>query len=383
VLSERLVNVMTGLISLLFLLGVTVFGLKVASGAFDDVYQVEGLFSAAGQGLIKDSDVKIHGVNIGKVSSVRFRDGQALVRMSINSGERIPAGAKATIRPKTLFGEKFVDIDPGDRENDGPFLADEGRIKETLGGFELEQVLSDAYPILQAIDPEELSVVLGTLADASDGTADEINRQLANWAEVTAVNVAHDADTRQFLDDLALLSGELAARADDVVGAARELNVALPELNRREDQLTGVLESASQLAADVADVLEANRPLLHKLVTQGGKSLQIIFDERRQLPGFVTGLRKAFQLLAEASSHPDLRLPDGTQVVAVKFVFPGGPPCGREPRACPEPSSNSASRPAGRTATGPAMLLPLPPLGLPVPTVGVDAVTGLLRDLLG
>ena len=203
-LTERTVRIMTGLVTLVFLAAGGTFAVRAATGGLRPVYHIDGLFSAAGQGLIRDSDVKINGVNIGRVTKVKLHEGRALVTMEIREGQRIPVEAQATIRPKTLFGEKFVDIDPGEHETTGPFLADGERLRNTLGGFELERVLADTYPILQAIDPAELAVVLDTLAGAARGEGEAINRQIANWARVSRVSASHAEDTRQFLSDLAV-----------------------------------------------------------------------------------------------------------------------------------------------------------------------------------
>ena len=369
--SPRQVRIATGLVALVLASAVTVFGIKVAAGALRPVYHLEATFSAAGQGLIRDSDVKIHGVNVGKVKSVKLVRGRARVRMEIEKGERVPVGSRAVVRPKTLFGEKFVDIDPGEREGRGPYLQDEDVITDTLGGFELERVLAEAYPILQAIDPDELATVVSTLAGAADGTGDEINRQIANFAAVARVSAAHDADTRQFLADLALLSDELARRSGDVVGLATDLNVALPELSRRGDQLATFLEEAARLSADLADVLGANHQFLDDAVTEGGKTLDVFADGAGQIPGTIRGFRQFFQLLLQAGANPQLKLPDGTDMVAVKIVLGESHlPAGEAP-ASPAPAP-------GTRGGGGAPALP----GVPeIPHV-VDLVTlvgGLLR----
>src|SRR5207302_9666 len=180
-------------------------------------YQLDATFAAAGQGLTDNSDVKIHGVNVGRVKHVTLVKGRARVRMDIHRHERIPVDAKAIIRPKTLFGEKFIDIDPGPDEATGPFLKDEEVIKDTLGGFELERVLSELYPVLKAVKPEQLATVIGTLAAGGKGEGDAVNRSLVNFDKVAKVQADHAADTQEFLTDLANLSDELAKRADDVV----------------------------------------------------------------------------------------------------------------------------------------------------------------------
>jgi phospholipid/cholesterol/gamma-HCH transport system substrate-binding protein len=375
--SDRSFRILTGLVTLLFLFSATVAGVKIAAGSLRDVYQVHASFAAAGQGLIQQSDVKIHGVNIGRVAKVTLENGRAHVRMDINASQKVPVSSKAIIRPKTLFGEKFVDIDPGEQEASGPFLEDEGVIKNTLGGFELERVLTDLYPILQAVKPEQLDTVLHTLAAGGEGLGPNVNRAIENFTKLADVQARHAADTQEFLDDLALLSGELADKADDLVGAATDLNTVLPDLNQRGDQLAVFLEQAGRLSHDLADVLETNRPFLQKAVTEGGKTLEVLYQERAQIQPLVTGLRQFLQILAEATRIPRS---DGTTMAAIKFVFGEDCATGRiEP--CVGPGLGGASQ--GAEASGGAQPSQgLAPIELAPPTRGarglIDLITGLL-----
>ena len=90
--------------------------------------------------------------------------------MRLHSDQKVPTAAVARIRAKTLFGEKFVDLDLTNAdEAHGPFLHNGDRIAHTEGGFELEQVLTDVYPILKSIDPTELATVITNLADGGRG----------------------------------------------------------------------------------------------------------------------------------------------------------------------------------------------------------------------
>ena len=383
-MNERRFRIATGMATLLFLLSSTVFGVQVANGALRDVYQLEGSFAAAGQGLIQQSDVKIHGVNIGRVAGVELKDGRALVRMDIDAKEKVPVDAKATIRPKTLFGEKFVDIDPGDAEESGPFLKDEDVIKNTIGGFELEKVLTDLYPILKAVRPEQLNAVLSTLAEGGQGLGPTVNRTIVNFGELADVQARHAADTQEFLDDLALLSGELATRGDDLIAAARDLNIALPVLNGQADQLAVVLDQLARLSGDVADVLEANRPFLEKSITKGGKTLQLVYDERSRIGPLIKGLREFFQILGEVGRIPRS---DGTTMAAVKWVLGEDCPQGRLPDECEAASESQAAAaapPAGPAVRPPSggvlpALPPVPPL--PIRTTGVEAITDIVGGL--
>ena len=389
-MAERTTRILAGIISIILILGLVYFGVKVqAAGALKPKYQLNALFTTAGQGLQSQSDVKVHGVNIGHVRNVRLQDGKALVRLDIKKGEKVPVNAKATIRPKTLFGEKFVDIDPGDAETTGPFLKDEDNITDTIGGFELEKVLTDLYPILKAVKPSELTTIVGALADSAEGEGPAINRQIANFAIVADVQARHDADFRQFLDDLVRLSDELADRSGDLVAAARDLNVALPPINERSDEVAALLDQAGRLSTDVADLLEANQSVIDKANTKGLKPIQILYDRRPLITPLVDGLRSFFQVLTEIGHIP---VGDGTNFAAVKFIIGENCPEGRVEGCGPNSGSLNTTTTAAAAAKGrPQPLIPgvdVPiiddALGnpLPKPTRGAKAVDQLIGSLI-
>lgn len=324
--TERNRNMISGAIGIVILLALVTIGIKASFGAFDGGYKIQGSFAAAGQGLIAGSDVKVRGVNVGEVSKIELVENRALVTMRIDDGRQIPVEASAVIRPKTLFGEKFVDVIPGDAELSGPYLGETAAdgcptdlpcIAETLGGFELERVLADTFPILQAIDPAELAVVLDELANSGDGLGTTINRSIVNAAALNELAASNDAEFRQFTADLALLSEELDVLAPELLRGARDLNVALPSLNARADQLDEALVQLGRLSGDLADVLENNTDFTENALTNGSKTLQILFDKRAKLQPLLIGLEQYTSTLAEAIR---IEAADGTLMAAVKAL---------------------------------------------------------------
>lgn len=313
--TERNRYIVTGAIGLILLIAAVSIGIKASFGAFDGGYELQGSFAAAGQGLAKGSDVKIRGVNIGEVKSIELVENRALIKMRISDGQEIPVSSQAVIRPKTLFGEKFVDILPGDAESTGPFLGDGGTIDDTLGGFELERVLSDTYPVLLAVDPAELAVVLDELANAADGLGDVGNRLIVNSDALAQLQVSNDAELRSFLGDIALLAEELDAISPTLLDGARILNETLPKINARSADLNSALIQASRLSSDVADLLENNTDFTRNALTNGSKPLQILFDGRGQLQPLLLGLEQYGSTLAQAIR---IEVGDGTMMAAIK-----------------------------------------------------------------
>jgi phospholipid/cholesterol/gamma-HCH transport system substrate-binding protein len=352
--SLRRQDILMGAIALLLLIGTTTVGIKAAFGAYAGGYRLVGSFDAAGQGLLPGSDVKIRGVKVGSVRKIELIDGRAQVTMRIYDGEEIPRESVARIRAKTLFGEKFVDFDLTEAdEEEGPFFEPGDRLdpERTEGGFELEEVLVDTYPILARIDREELMIVISQLAEGGRGLGEAVNRSIANGATVSEVFAENSDLTAEFLDDLALLSGQLADSADDLVGIADTGNAALPVLNDGEADLVRILQQAGRLSNDVADLLLGNKAFVDASLGAGSATVDVLYRQRSQVVPLVIGLRQYLQTLTEVVRIP---VGDGTLMAAVKGIL-GGEVCALIP--CPGGPGNdqAAAAPTGSALGAPTV----------------------------
>jgi phospholipid/cholesterol/gamma-HCH transport system substrate-binding protein len=89
-------------------------------------YEINVPFKEATQ-LAQQSDVRISGVSVGKVQDIVLAPNgeQAMAKVDINDKYGpLPANTRAVLRTKTLLGETYIELTPGDR--DGPKLADGG-----------------------------------------------------------------------------------------------------------------------------------------------------------------------------------------------------------------------------------------------------------------
>jgi phospholipid/cholesterol/gamma-HCH transport system substrate-binding protein len=91
-------------------------------------YEVNIPFNEATQ-LAQQSDVRISGVSVGKVQDIVLSPSgeQALAKVDIiDKYGPIPSDTRAILRTKTLLGETYIELTPGDR--DGPKLSDGGTL---------------------------------------------------------------------------------------------------------------------------------------------------------------------------------------------------------------------------------------------------------------
>src|SRR5690606_22532261 len=104
--------------------------------------------------LPQRADVKVRGVIVGEVLdfSPTVEGAELTLGLYPDRTAEIPADVTASIVPKTLFGEKYVSLIVPDSPS-GQALAAGDTIERTAVSTEVEEVLSDLYPLLRAVQP--------------------------------------------------------------------------------------------------------------------------------------------------------------------------------------------------------------------------------------
>jgi phospholipid/cholesterol/gamma-HCH transport system substrate-binding protein len=125
-------------------------------------YEVKVPFDEATQ-LAEQSDVRISGVNVGKVQNIALSpDGRrALATVAIDAQYApLPRSSRAILRTKTLLGETYIELTPGSRE--GEELADGGTLPTANVA---ESVQLDE--IFRTFDPETQAAFQGWMQEAA------------------------------------------------------------------------------------------------------------------------------------------------------------------------------------------------------------------------
>ena len=105
--------VVIGALSLGYL-SLTLGGLRLNGG---DRYHLTARFSSVGS--LKHGDpVKVAGVNIGEVTSIRLVDFNAEAELSVNGELKLPADTMASIQSAGLLGDAYVSLSPGASDQD-------------------------------------------------------------------------------------------------------------------------------------------------------------------------------------------------------------------------------------------------------------------------
>ncbi|HEX4703805.1 MAG TPA: MCE family protein [Pseudonocardiaceae bacterium] len=266
----------------------------------------------AGNQLDTGADVKVRGVLVGEVRSIRSTGSGAQLDLALQPDKvgLIPTNVTAQLLPKTLFGERYVALQLPTQPS-GTHLAAGDVIAQdhSTTSIEVEKVLSDLMPLLQAVRPQQLAATLDAMSAALSGRGQQLGQTLvALNGYLTNINPS--------LPDLNADIKRLAAVSDTFDKAAPQLLQALSELTTtsrtivdEQNNLRAMYATVTNASADLGDFLRVNENNLINLVTTSTPTLDVLARYAPEYPCLLKELVDSIPgedlAFGKGTSHPN------------------------------------------------------------------------------
>ncbi|MCW2855654.1 MAG: hypothetical protein JWR52_1269 [Marmoricola sp.] len=248
------------------------------------------------------ADIKVRGVIVGEVLSAKSGPDGAILTLGIKPNQitSIPANVTASILPKTLFGEKFVELDipQGTDPLTAPSLKQGDTITQTKLPIEVERVLNDIYPLLRTVQPAELNYTLNALADSLDGRGAALGQSIDTLnSYLERINPQVPA----FMNDIRLLSqvsGTYASVAPQIADTLRNFTTTGKTLLSRQVKLHAFLTDFSAFSNTAKSFLDANGDNIVRLGALSAPQTQLLNRYSAEFPCLLNGLVSQAPMLA-------------------------------------------------------------------------------------
>src|SRR5436305_4272046 len=239
-------------------------------------YQVVAGFNE-GTSLSDTAEVRISGVRVGRVVKLTEGAGRTQATMQIDPRYApIPRDTRAILRLKTLLGETYVELTPGDRRSGT--LRDGAGVPNTqiAGTTELDEVTRT----LDARTRQDLQRFVHGLSVALAGRGQDLNDALGNLPP--------------FTDSATVLLRTLDSQQRAVRRLVSDTGVVFGALGRRQGELAGLIRAGDRVLAttaardrDLADTvrilpvtLSEMRPTLDQVRLLSGEAAPVVHDLR-------------------------------------------------------------------------------------------------------
>ncbi|WP_106400392.1 MCE family protein [Actinocorallia populi] len=269
----------------------------------------------AGSEMHPYADVKLRGVRVGEVREIDADGSGARLALALEPDKLrlLPANVLAQLLPTTLFGTRYVALIPPEQPS-----AERLRPGGTIGqdrsqnAVELQQVLDNLLPLLQAVQPAKLSATLTAIAQALDGRGQRLGRTLVELdAYLKKLNPSLPALNRG-IRELVELTGHYGEAVPDLITALSDLTVTSRTLAAQKANLALLYDTVTSASQDFTDFLKDNSETFIRLSARSKPTLRLFAKYSPEFPCTLRTLTefipKMNEVLGKDTGRPGVRV---------------------------------------------------------------------------
>ena len=250
---------------------------------------------ASANGLVPQADVRVSGVHVGTVLTITDApDGAALVRMALQPGIPLRRDTRAVIRPKTLLGEKFVELVRGQGSQEA-YLGSGATIPKAQTGQAIE--IDDILNAMDAPTRKAMSESFRQLGIAFDGRQQDVSAALpaldttvANLRPLARVGESRQQELDRILTNLNTIMQALADEQDQLGHLVNSGDTVMSAIASRDQALAGTVRNGAAVFGSLdqafSGVTSADRASLQKspaTIASGRRTLSLTNPQVDQL----------------------------------------------------------------------------------------------------
>jgi len=323
------------LFALVAVVGIEYLALHIGQpNPFSTNYRVRAIFRDA-DGIPTAADVRVAGVAVGKVVAVEHdprQPGYTVVTMEITNSSAVPvySNGQVSVKPKTLLGEKFIDLWTG-HSGSGEELAAGSYLPVSRSSKDVSN--DEIFNAFDAKTRDQQRQVLAELDQATINRPGDIQAILPqlqqvvhNLAPVARVYEKDAPQTDEIFTNLNTIMQTLADEHVQLASLLRNGNTAFGAIADRDQSLLRTLQEASNVSTEfntaMAPTIAAQRQSLAELaptLDSQNSFLSQVVDPQAACGGRPCGIDEVFTgTLAGQIGYPSDQLsittPAGQQV---------------------------------------------------------------------
>ena len=247
-------------------------------------------------GLREGDDVRIAGVSVGDVTDVGLEDGHVRVDVRVTQDVRFGPETGATVRIRTLLGQKYVSLEP---RGDGQM--EEGTqipLERTVSSYDVISAFADLTTTTERIDTDQLAASLDVLATEFRDTPENVGRALDGLSRLSATIADRDTELRRLLAAADSVTGTVAEQNEAIDRLIQDADLLLVELEKRREAIATLFENTTALADQVSGLVRDNREELRPALEELRSVLAVLQEHEADLTATIEAMAPFTRLFA-------------------------------------------------------------------------------------
>ncbi|OBI76820.1 MlaD family protein [Mycobacterium asiaticum] len=270
-------------------------------------------------GLDVGNDVRISGVQVGKVEAIRLDGRTARVDFTALNAHPLYRSTIAAVRYQNLLGQRYVElVQPpaaGDRLPPGSAIP----VGQTVPSFDITRLFNGFRPVFQTLDAAQLNRFGENLLRLIQGDDSGIGPVLRDLDAISKYAVNRQAVITVLLRNLSALSHDLGGKSQQLFHLIDALTDALNTFTSRAEQFRTSIDIELPMLRSLVQVLrtaeqgfDASTSPLYGLTTRLFPQTPTVIAGLSLTPTLIQGLRDSLvdeERPAFSCSNGELHLP--------------------------------------------------------------------------
>ena len=194
-------------------------------------------------GLYVGDDVRISGVQVGKVETIRLDGRIAKVDFTAQADHPLFTNTVAAVRYQTLIGQRYVElVQPAEPDTE---LKSSGTIPlgQTIPSFDVAKLFNGFQPIFQTLDPAQFNLLGENLLQLIQGDESGIGPFLHNLDVISKLAVDRQSVITVMIRNLSAISQDLGGKSQQLFNLIGQLNDVLTRFASVGDKFRSTLDT--------------------------------------------------------------------------------------------------------------------------------------------
>ncbi|BBX03884.1 mammalian cell entry protein [Mycolicibacterium moriokaense] len=249
-------------------------------------------------GLYVGDDVRISGVQVGKVEAIRLDGRIAKVDFTAQTDHPLFTNTVAAVRYQTLIGQRYVElVQPAEPDSQ---LVNSGTIPlgQTIPSFDVAKLFNGFQPIFQTLDPAQFNLLGENLLRLIQGDESGIGPFLHHLDVISKLAVDRQAVITVMIRNLSAISQDLGGKSQQLFNLITELNDSLArfasvgeEFNASLDTQLPGLRTMTHLLQYTERTFDGTTVPLYDLVSRMWPQTPTIIAGLSLAPSLIQGMR--------------------------------------------------------------------------------------------
>jgi phospholipid/cholesterol/gamma-HCH transport system substrate-binding protein len=257
-------------------------------------------------GLKSGNFVRIAGVEVGKVQSIRLGDnGIVTVSFSAEEAVTLTEGSRVMIRFDDLIGGRYVALEEGPGSTVKLEPGSTIGLDRTVPALDLDALIGGFRPLFRALDPDQVNALSGQLIRAFQGEGATINSVLAQTATLTHTLADRDELIGQVIDNLNTVLDSFGSQRDQFAKGVDSLTDLMGGLAERRAAIGNWVQQADASSATIADLLRNARPPARQVLAETDRAAGIVVADHEYVDNLLATLPETYRVLGRQGMYGD------------------------------------------------------------------------------